>query len=73
MIPEFLLEFFSVIPEHPQHILADEEELVVFLRPVIIKDPSLNGDFSSLRSMLPGENFFAQPPEAQPFNNLPYR
>ena len=52
---------------------ANKSELVIFLRPVIIKDPSLNGDFSSLRSMLPGENFFAQPPEAQPFNNLPYR
>ena len=52
---------------------ATKSELVIFLRPVIIKDPSLNGDFSSLRSMLPGENFFAQPPEAQPFNNLPYR
>ena len=52
---------------------ATKSELVIFLRPVIIKDPSLNGDFSSLRSMLPGDNFFAQPPEAQPFNNLPYR
>ena len=52
---------------------ATKSELVIFLRPVIIKDPSLNGDFSNLRSMLPGENFFAQPPEAQPFNNLPYR
>ena len=52
---------------------ATKSELVIFLRPVIIKDPSLNGDFSSLRSMLPGENFFAQPPEAQPFNNIPYR
>ena len=52
---------------------ATKSELVIFLRPVIIKDPSLNGDYSSLRAMLPGENFFAQPPEAQPFNNTPYR
>ena len=50
---------------------ANKSELVIFLRPVIIKDPSLNGDYSSLRSMLPGENFFAQPPEAQPFNVSP--
>ena len=50
---------------------ATKSELVIFLRPVIIKDPSLNGDYSSLRSMLPGENFFAQPPEAQPFNFSP--
>jgi MSHA type pilus biogenesis protein MshL len=52
---------------------ATKSELVIFLRPVIIKDPSLNGDYSSMRAMLPGENFFAQPPEAQPFNNVPYR
>jgi len=50
---------------------AAKSELVVFLRPVIIRDPSLNGDFSSLRPMLPGETFFAQPPEAQPFNVSP--
>ncbi|MBL8431715.1 MAG: secretin N-terminal domain-containing protein [Dechloromonas sp.] len=50
---------------------AVKSELVVFLRPVIIRDPSLNGDFSSLRPMLPGETFFAQPPEAQPFNVSP--
>ena len=52
---------------------ATKSELVIFLRPVIIKDPSLNGDYSSMRAMLPGEKFFAQPPEAQPFNNVPYR
>mgnify|MGYP001229410119 CR=1 FL=1 len=50
---------------------ANKSELVIFLRPVIIKDPSLNGDYSSLRSLLPGESFFAQPPEAQPFNVSP--
>lgn len=52
---------------------ATKSELVIFLRPVIIKDPSLNGDFAAYRAQLPGENFFSQPPEAQPFNNLPYR
>ena len=50
---------------------ANKSELVIFLRTVIIKDPSNNVDYSSLRSMLPGENFFAQPPEAQPFNVSP--
>ena len=43
------------------------------LRPVIIKDPSLNGDFAASRAQLPGENFFSQTPEAQPLNNLPQR
>ncbi len=50
---------------------ATKSELVIFLRPVVIKDPSLNGDFAGMRHMLPGENFFAQQPEAQPLNNLP--
>ncbi|HMH20010.1 MAG TPA: secretin N-terminal domain-containing protein [Burkholderiales bacterium] len=36
-------------------------ELVIFLRPVVVKDPSIDGDFRSYRSMLPGENFISQP------------
>jgi len=52
---------------------ATKSELVIFLRPVIIKDPSLNGDFAAYRAQLPGENFFSQTPEAQPLNNLPQR
>ncbi|MDO8991080.1 MAG: type II and III secretion system protein [Sideroxyarcus sp.] len=32
-------------------------ELVIFLRPVVIKDASLDGDFSEFRSNLPDENF----------------
>lgn len=52
---------------------ATKSELVIFLRPTVIRDPSLSGDFSGYRSQLPGENFFAQQPEAQPLNNLPSR
>ena len=50
---------------------AIKSELVIFIRPVIINDPSLNGDFSGLRARLPGEDFFNQTREAQPFNNFP--
>ena len=50
---------------------ATKSELVIFLRPIIIKDPSLNGDYAGYRSQLPGESFFSQTPEAQPLNNLP--
>lgn len=32
-------------------------ELVIFLRPVVIKDASLEGDYSSYRSNLPNSNF----------------
>ncbi len=52
---------------------ATKSELVIFLRPIIINDPSLNGDFSGLRPALPDENFFAQPNDAQPFNFMPNR
>jgi general secretion pathway protein D len=32
-------------------------ELVIFLRPVVIKDASLEGDFSSYRNTLPDANY----------------
>jgi type II secretory pathway component GspD/PulD (secretin) len=49
-------------------------ELVIFLRPVVIKDASLDGDYANApEGFLPGDNFFAQPNEAQPFNVVPSR
>jgi len=36
-------------------------ELVVFLRPVVVKDSSIDGDFRSFRSTIPGEDFVSQP------------
>lgn len=33
-------------------------ELVVFLRPIVIKDASIDGDFSGFRNRLPGKDFF---------------
>jgi general secretion pathway protein D len=53
--------------------IAQKTELVVFLRPVVIRDASLEGDYAPLRDHLPGQNFFAQPNEAQPFNVAPSR
>jgi general secretion pathway protein D len=32
-------------------------ELVIFLRPVVIKDASIDGDYSSYRNNLPDANF----------------
>jgi MSHA type pilus biogenesis protein MshL len=52
---------------------ARKSELVIFLRPVVIRDASLEGDYAPLRSQLPGEAFFSQPNEAQPFNIVPSR
>jgi MSHA biogenesis protein MshL len=32
-------------------------ELVVFLRPIIVKDPSIDGDYRAFRSLMPDEDF----------------
>ncbi len=52
---------------------AQKTELVIFLRPIVLKDASLDGEFASMRDHLPGQGFFAQPNEAQPFNISPSR
>jgi general secretion pathway protein D len=41
-------------------------ELVVFLRPVIIKDPSIQGDYAEYRDQVPGQDFFAKDAVGQP-------
>ncbi len=37
---------------------TQKTELVIFLRPIVIKDASVNGDFSEFRDSLPGPDFF---------------
>jgi len=38
-----------------------KSELIIFLRPVVIKEASLDGDYKEFRSNLPNENFFNDP------------
>lgn len=55
-------------------------ELVIFLRPVVVKNASLDGDYASFRSQIPTEGFlappilgpgyFRNPPETLPPNPL---
>lgn len=40
---------------------SSKTELVVFLRPVVIRDASMDGDFRHLKSLLPKEDFFNTP------------
>jgi MSHA biogenesis protein MshL len=35
-------------------------ELVIFLRPVVIRDADINGDFREFRDQLPGQDFFKE-------------
>lgn len=40
-----------------------KSELVIFLRPTVIRDPSLQGDYRGLADRLPGDDFFqGEPP-----------
>jgi len=41
-------------------------ELVVFLRPVVIKDASIHGDYADYRSQIPGGDFFEKNPSGPP-------
>ncbi|MEZ5727869.1 MAG: secretin N-terminal domain-containing protein [Burkholderiaceae bacterium] len=38
-----------------------KSELVIFLRPVVIRDPSLNGDYRGFRDLVPKADFFETP------------
>lgn len=42
-----------------------KSELVIFLRPVIVRDASINGDFRSLKGSLPDQNFAREPAHAK--------
>ena len=41
-------------------------ELVVFLRPMVIRDPSIDGDYRAFRVYAPGDGFMGQPNPARP-------
>jgi general secretion pathway protein D len=41
--------------------LSRKSELVIFLRATIINDPSIEGDFRSLKNKLPDEDFIRRP------------
>jgi len=41
-------------------------ELVIFLRPSVIKNASLDGDFSGFRNNLPDQNFFKESASGKP-------
>ena len=45
---------------------SSKSELVVFLRPVVVKDASIDGDYRAFRSMLPDEEFMSRPNPARP-------
>ncbi len=38
---------------------STKTELVIFLKPTIVRDPSINGDYRGFRDQLPGREFFS--------------
>jgi MSHA biogenesis protein MshL len=45
--------------------LSRKTELVIFLRATVVRDPSIEGDFTNLRSHLPTPDFLAKPNPAK--------
>jgi MSHA biogenesis protein MshL len=52
----FLGDLFS-----NKNIQNTKSELVIFMRPLVIRDPSVDGDYRGYRVFLPGEDFMNQP------------
>jgi general secretion pathway protein D len=46
-------------------------ELVVFLRPLVIRDPSIDGDYRAFRGFITDDNFISRPNPAAPQNRGP--
>jgi general secretion pathway protein D len=46
--------------------LNQKTELVIFLRPVVIRDASIEGDYAGFRGLLPGGDFFTKPNPSRP-------
>lgn len=40
-------------------------ELVIFLRPIVVREASIEGDYGAFRSALPGKDFFTDVPDPQ--------
>ncbi|WP_459950549.1 pilus (MSHA type) biogenesis protein MshL [Denitratisoma sp. agr-D3] len=43
----------------------NKTELIVFLRPTVIKEASLRGDFQAMQDNLPGKEFFSMPQDSR--------
>jgi MSHA biogenesis protein MshL len=55
-----------------KNVTNNKTELVVFIRPIIIRDASIEGDYRGYRSFLPDDNFIAAPNPGKPAPlNLP--
>ncbi len=49
--------------------LNQKTELVIFLRAVVVRDASIDGDYAAFRALLPGADFFSKPNPTKPRNS----
>ena len=53
-----------------KNLANTKTELVIFIRPVVIDDPSLDGDYRGYRTLLPGDDFMREPHPARARTSL---
>jgi general secretion pathway protein D len=46
--------------------LNQKTELVIFLRPIVVRDASIDGDYAAFRGNLPGADFLSKPNPSRP-------
>ena len=48
-----------------RNLASRKTELVIFIRPVVVKDASLDGDYRAYRAFVPGDDFLREPHPAR--------
>jgi MSHA type pilus biogenesis protein MshL len=68
----YRVPFFGNLFQHRDDTRS-KTELVVFLRPVVIKDASIQGDYAEYRNQVPGRDFFEKNTVGPPQQQLDFR